>query len=187
MTASQALRALKEEVLAGTRNNKWHVVDDLITVAGHVYILPTLSCQTEILASADETGHEGVQKTLHRLRSNFHLMRSAIQEYVHACAMCQWNKTDHLHLEGLLQPLVVPTSVCVDVAMDFVEGFPRVNGKSVILMVVDRFSKAVHFITLGHPYTATIVACAFYDTIIRLHGIPSSIVSDRDSVFTSKF
>jgi len=66
----------------------------------------------------------------------------------------------------------------------FIEGLPKVSGKSVILTVVDRFSKYAHFIALGHPYTATSVARAFFDGIIRLHGFPSSIISDRDPVFT---
>ena len=68
--------------------------------------------------------------------------------------------------------------------MDFIEGLPKVGGKSVVLTVVDRFSKYVHFIALGHPYTATSVARAFFDGIVRLHGFPSSINSDRDPVFT---
>jgi hypothetical protein len=62
-----------------------------------------------------------------------------------------------------------------------------VNGKSVILTVVDRFSKYAHFVPLGHPYTATSVAKVFFEEIVRLHGLPESIVSDRDPVFTSKF
>jgi predicted choloylglycine hydrolase len=68
--------------------------------------------------------------------------------------------------------------------MDFIEGLPRVHGKSVILTVVDRFSKHTHFITLSHPYTALTIAKAFFDAIVRLHGFPPSIVSDRDSMFT---
>ena len=68
--------------------------------------------------------------------------------------------------------------------MDFIEGLPKVGSKSVILTVVDRFSKYAHFIALGHPYTATSVTRAFFDGIVRLHGFLSSIVSDRDPVFT---
>ncbi|WVZ95735.1 hypothetical protein U9M48_041462 [Paspalum notatum var. saurae] len=71
--------------------------------------------------------------------------------------------------------------------MDFIEGLPRVNGKTVILTVVDRLSTFAHFIPLAHPYTATTVAHAFFAEIVRLHGIPDSIVSDRDPVFTSAF
>jgi hypothetical protein len=101
--------------------------------------------------------------------------------------ICQRNKTEHLHPAGLLQPLEVPSSVWAHVSMDFVEGFPHVNGKSVVLTVVDRFSKYAHFLPLGHPYTATSVAKVFFEAIVRLHGLPESIVSDRDLVFTSKF
>lgn len=71
--------------------------------------------------------------------------------------------------------------------MDFIEGLPKVNGKSIILTVVDRFSKYAHFIALGHPYSASSVDRAFFDEIVRLHGIPSSIVSEWDLVFTSNF
>lgn len=59
--------------------------------------------------------------------------------------------------------------------------------KSVILTVVDHFSMYARFIALGHPYSATSVARAFFDSIVRLHGFPCFIVIDRDPVFTSKF
>jgi hypothetical protein len=71
-----------------------------------------------------------------------------------------------------------------DIAIDFIEGLPKVAGKLVILRVVDRFSKYAHFIPLDHPYTAASVARAFFDGIVCLHGFPSSIVSNRDPVFT---
>lgn len=58
--------------------------------------------------------------------------------------------------------------------MDFVEALPKVGDKSVILTVVDRFSKYAHFIPLGHPYTAESVARVFFAEIVRLHGIPES-------------
>ncbi|KAF0933937.1 hypothetical protein E2562_020848 [Oryza meyeriana var. granulata] len=77
--------------------------------------------------------------------------------------------------------------VWADVALDFIEGLPKVGGKSVILTVVDRFSKYCHFILLGHPYTVETVAKAFFTEIVRLHGIPQSLVFDRDLVFTSAF
>jgi hypothetical protein len=71
--------------------------------------------------------------------------------------------------------------------MDFIEGFPCVGGKSVILTMVNRFSKYAHFIPLGHLYTVVSVAKAFFNNIVKLHGIPCSIISDRDPVFTSTF
>ena len=78
----------------------------------------------------------------------------------------------------------MPSRVWADISLDFIEALPKVHGKSVLLTVVDRFSKYAHFIPLGHPYTASSVARAFFQDIVRLHGFPESIVSDRDPVFT---
>ena len=110
----------------------------------------------QLLRDAHEAGHEGAQKTLHRLRASFYNSRlhRLVRDFVRGCVVCQRNKTEHLHPAGLLQPLPVPTHVWSDIAMDFVEEFPRVGGKSVILTVVDRFSKMAHFVALSHPYSA---------------------------------
>jgi hypothetical protein len=139
-----------------------------------------------VIELAHSVGHEGIQKTLQRLRHHFLVDhdRRLVEDFVRACAVCQRNKTESLHPVGLLQPLEIPSSVWSDIAMDFVEGLPRVNGKSVILTVVDRFSKHAHFIALSHPYTAALVAKAFFKAIVWLHGFPRSIVSDRDPIFT---
>jgi hypothetical protein len=94
---------------------------------------------------------------------------------------------EQLRPAGLLQPLEAPSTVWTDINMDFVEGFPCINGKSVILTIIDWLSKYAHFIPLGRPYTAMSVAYAFFDNIACLHGILSSIVSDHEAVFTSNF
>jgi hypothetical protein len=69
--------------------------------------------------------------------------------------------------------------------MDFIEGLPNVHGKSIIFIVIDRSSKYTHFIALSHSYLATSIAHAFFNGIVHLHGFPTTIVSDHDSVFTS--
>jgi hypothetical protein len=165
------------------------VVDDLVTSGGRIYVPASSPFMEELLATAHGTRHEGTQKTLHRLRADFFVpsVRTTVRDFVRRCATCQKNKTEHLHPASLLQPLSVPSAIWADISMDFIEGFPKINGKMVILTVVDRFSKVAHFITLSHPYTATIVSRAFFTKIIRLHGIPSSIVSDCDPMFTSNF
>ena len=184
-----ALVALRDEVTAGTRAEPWAVRDGLLTYGGRIYIGSDSPLVQELLAAVHEDGHEGVQRTLHRLRRDFHFpgMRTIVQNFVRACATCQRNKAEHLHPAGLLLPLPVPSVVWSDIGLDFVEALPKVKGKSVILTVVDRFSKYAHFIPLAHPYSVESVAQAFFAEIIRLHGMPQSMVSDRDPVFTSKF
>jgi hypothetical protein len=71
--------------------------------------------------------------------------------------------------------------------MDFIEGLPNSNGHTIILVIVDRFTKYSHFYPIKHPFTASTIAQVFMDNIVKLHGIPKSIVSDRDEVFTSSF
>jgi hypothetical protein len=135
-----------------------------------------------VLLAVHGAGHEGVQKTL-RLWQTFFVpgARGIVQDFMRAYTTCQRNKSEQLHPTGLLQPLQVSSIVWSDVAMDFIEALPKVSGKSVILAVVDRFSKYTHFIPLGNPYTTTTVARAFFTEIVRLHGLPCSIISDRDN------
>lgn len=187
LEARDEYQRLRREVAAGRKGPQWLLVDDLVTVGRKVFVPAAAPIVQGLLANAHEAGHEGVQCTLHLLCADFHIPgdKALVQAFVRDCSVCQRNKTSHLLSSGLLQPLPVPSLIWSDVAMDFIEGLPKVNNKSVILTVVDPLSKAAHFIPLGHPYTATTVARAFFDEIVRLHGLPESIVSDRDPVFTS--
>ena len=85
-------------------------------------------------------------------------MAKDIQAYLRSCGVCQACKYDTAASPGLLQPLPIPEGVWIDISMDFIDGLPVSYGKSVILVVVDRLSKAAHFMALSHPYTATSVA-----------------------------
>nr|XP_034898556.1 uncharacterized protein LOC118036834 [Populus alba] len=84
-------------------------------------------------------------------------------------------------------PLLVPHQIWEDILMDFIDGLPKSRGKNVIFVVVDHLSKYAHFIALSHLYTASSVAQAFFDNVFKIHGMPKTIVSDRDRVFLSDF
>lgn len=88
---------------------------------------------------------------------------------------------------GLLQSLPVPALVWNEVTMDFITHLPVSRGFSVVMVVVDRLTKAAHFGMLASGFTASKVARLFTDIVVKFHGFPSSIVSDRDPIFLSKF
>lgn len=114
-------------------------------------------------------------------------MKTDIENYIKQCEVCQHNKHSHQHPIGLLQPLPILDGVWTALSMDFIEGLPKSEGYSVILVVVDRFTKLAHFIPMKHPYTTLQSAQLFMDNIVKLHGLPKSIVTDRDTVFVSQF
>ena len=93
---------------------------------------------------------------------------------------CQHYKYDCLSPVDLLQPLLVPNRVWADISMDFIEGLPSSRGKSVIMVVVDHLSKYAHFVPLSHSFKAAMVAQSFFHNIVKLHGAPTSIVSNRN-------
>jgi hypothetical protein len=94
---------------------------------------------------------------------------------------------EHCKLTGLLSPLPISNSSWQDIPMDFIEGLSVSNGYSVILVVVDIFTKYANFYPLKHPFTANSIAVVFLDNVMKLHGIPKTIESDRDKVFKSAF
>jgi hypothetical protein len=134
-------------------------------------------------------GHSGSRVTYHRMKHLFYWphMKQYIADKIAICPICQISKTERVHYPGLLDPLNIPTTKWSELSMDFVEGLPKSKGKNVILVIVDRLTKYAHFFVLAHPYSAQDVAKLFMDNIKKLHGLPNSIVSDRDTIFTSKF
>lgn len=134
-------------------------------------------------------GHAGVTRTLARVSSQFYWpnMKYDIKDFVQQCAICQQAKVAHTLPTGLLQPLPIPQQIWEDITMDFITGLPNSFSFTMIMVVIDRLSKYGHFIALKSDYSSKTVAQAFMLHVVKLHGVPKSIVSDRDKVFTSSF
>ena len=133
--------------------------------------------------------HPGAARTLASIQQRFWWpsMGRDVRTFVAACDVCASNKSGNRAPAGLLRPLPVPHRPWSHIAIDFVTGLPVSDGHSCILTVVDRFSKAAHFIPLAKLPTAKQTAELMVLHVFRLHGLPTDIVSDRGPQFSAQF
>lgn len=184
------IQQLTESIQQGTPHPVGYTV--LLMYKGRV-VLPNTCALIKLLLKEYHdgplAGHSGDLKTYQRIAREWYWpgMRREVMKYVLGCEVCQKNKHSTLRPAGLLHPLPIPSQVWEEVGQDFVEGLPTSQGKDTIMVVVDRLSKYAHFLTLRHPFSAPMVAELFTKEIIRLHGTPTSMVSNRDKVFLSLF
>lgn len=170
-----------------------HSSKNLTQVMGHqaVFFVPK-RVRTDVLQwghSSSITCHPGVSRTLEFICRRFWWPKIAddVKSFVAACPICAQHKSSRSRPQGQLLPLPVPARPWSHISMDFVTGLPLSQGNKVILVVVDRFSKACHLIPLpklpSAPQTAEIVL----QHVFRLHGFPQDVVSDRGPQFASRF
>jgi hypothetical protein len=115
-------------------------------------------------------------------------MKREIAEYVAVCDNCHRIKAEHQRPAGLLQWLQIPQWKWDEIGMDFIVGLPRTRTSyDSIWVVVDRLTKAAHFIPVKTTYNSAVLAELYRSRIVCLHGIPKKIVSNRGTQFTSHF
>lgn len=134
--------------------------------------------------------HPRATKMYHDLKRLFWCpgMKKEIVSFVYSCLTCQKSKIENQKSYGLMQPLSIPEWKWDSISMEFVSGLPRTaKNCEAIWVVVDRLTKYAHFIPIRMDYPMEKLAELYIENIVSLHGIPSSIVSDRDPRFTSKF
>jgi len=134
-------------------------------------------------------GHMGQDKTIELVRRHFWWpkMDERIIDYVGSCLECQKNKAARHQPYGLSSPLELPYSPWQSIAMDFISELPLSEGCDQLWVVIDRFTKTVHFLPLKkEKKTAADLAVIFAREVWKYHGLPTDIISDRDSRFTSE-
>jgi hypothetical protein len=164
--------------------------DGLIRYKQRIWVGSNLALQHKILTSLHASaigGHSGFEVTYKRVKQLFawFKLKQSVQNFVAQCSVCQQAKNERVAYPGLLAPLPIPNSAWHTVTLDFIEGLPKSAGFNCILVVVDKFSKYAHFVTLSHPFTAFQVAITYLNNVFKLHGLPHVMISDRDKVFTS--
>jgi len=143
-----------------------------------------------ILESEHDTkvaGHMGQDKTIELIQRNFWWpkMNERIIDFVRSCPECQWNKASRHQPYGLSAPLELSYAPWQSITMDFITELPCSEGCDQLWVVIDRFTKMAHFIPLKGKTVADLTKI-FAREIWRFHGLPTDIVSDRDSRFTSE-
>ncbi|RVW60643.1 Transposon Ty3-G Gag-Pol polyprotein [Vitis vinifera] len=136
------------------------------------------------------TIHPGGTKMYKDLRQNYWWsgMKRDIAQFVAQCLVCQQVKAEHQRPAGSLQPLAIPEWKWEHITMDFVIGLPRtLGGNNAIWVIVDRLTKSAHFLPMKVNFSLDRLASLYVKEIVRMHGVPVSIVSDRDPRFTSRF
>ncbi|CAR64332.1 YALI0E14388p2 [Yarrowia lipolytica CLIB122] len=134
-------------------------------------------------------GHYGYFKSYERLARAYYWPRMIdhMRNHTRSCLICQTTKARRAPPQGLLKQLPVPTGNWQEITMDFIGGIPTTHrGHNNIWVTVDRMSKMVHLIPCKTSTDGEELADMYIDRIVRYHGVPRSIVSDRDKLFTAK-
>jgi hypothetical protein len=135
--------------------------------------------------------HPSYQKSIAMVKSQYYWpgMKKEVVEFISKCLACQKFKVEHRHPAGLLQPLSIPKWKWEVVTMDFINKLPKTNSEhdSTMVVVVDKLTKVAHFIPIKLTHKEANIVDIYLREIPLLHGIPKTIVSNRDPKFTSKF
>ncbi|KAL0285964.1 UNVERIFIED_CONTAM: Transposon Ty3-G Gag-Pol polyprotein [Sesamum calycinum] len=187
------LQKMKTKVQEG-KNNQFIIQDDGMLLNGKRICVPDVEeLRTEIMHEAHYAPyamHPGSTKMYRDLRPYYWwpTMKKDVAEFVARCLTCQQVKAEHQAPAGKLHPLTIPEWKWEKITMDFIVGLPRTFRKhDAIWVVVDRLTKSAHFLPIRQNDSLDKLAELYVSEIVRLHGIPTSIVSDRDPRFTSHF
>lgn len=168
------------------------ISNGLLMHKGLIYIPNLADIKLRILQEHHDTptaGHPGQAKTFELVTHNYSWpgLRKYIREYVAGCDQCARCKPSRHKPYGELCPLPVPPAPWTSVSLDFVVQLPTSRGYTAILVVVDRLTKMAHFIPTINEVDAPLTAQLYLEHVYKLHGLPQDLVSDRGSVFTSRF
>jgi len=184
----KAVEEMKKVGVKMLRDEEWREEDGLMLKEGKVYVPKDEALRVEIIRLHHDMpmgGHGGQWKTAEMVTRNFWWpgVTREVKRYVEGCDACQRNKNRTEQPAGKLMPNSIPDKAWMHISADFITKLPLVQGYDSILVVVDQFTKMVHFVPTTEKTTAEGLARLFRDNVWRLHGLPESIISDRGPQF----
>ena len=170
----------------------WQIIDELIYYKNRLCLPNNRELQTQNAKGCHNSqiaGHFGQEKTIEIVCRDFYLkgVTAWINDYLRCCDQCQNNKSPRHARFALLQPLQVPYAAWTSISTDFITQLPESQGRTQIMVVVDRFTKMAYFIALEQNATAKEVANVFLREVWKLHGLPTEIISDMYAKFSGEF
>ena len=146
-------------------------------------------CGLIIEAAHAVVGHFGPQKTSNYVHRWYwwSCIYLDVMVFCRSCKRCQQSKSLTICPFGLLHGLPIPSKPWESIAMDFIGPFPEINGYNYLWVIICRFTSMTHLVPVNTSTKATELSWLFVIEVVRLHGLPASIVSDRDSKFTSRW
>lgn len=179
-----------DALITGVHPAFLHFVNGIWWWRDRIYL--PMSLRSSVLKEVHESctgGHWGAMKTFDLLSRSFGWpnMRKDVLSFLNTCGSCQQVKVDRRPPQGQLVPLPIPDRPWSTIGIDFIVKLPLSNEFDSVMVVVDHFSKAAHFIPAKESWGADELAKAFVDKVFRFHGLPDVIISDRGSTLVSAF
>jgi hypothetical protein len=197
--STDALAGEAQEKIRTNVDSKWTVDSQgLLRLGGKAYVPPDGALRGEVMKNCHDhptAGHYGQRKTVLLVQRHYWwpTLRQDVNEYVKTCDICQRTKASRQQMPGEMQALPIPTKPFESITMDFITDLPPSTDSTTgavhdcIMVVVDRYTKVARYIPCRKTLDAPELARLFVSYWFKDQGLPQSIVSDRGSVFTSKF
>ena len=183
--------SLLNTIVEDTSTNGFEVQDRFLFRNNLIYV-PDGPCRLRTIKECHDdalAGHFSVVKTLELISRSFWWLQpwKLVNEFVRTCDTCTPTKSTHHCPYSMLQPLPNPIRPWASISTDFITDLPETNGFNSILVVVDRFTKMAHFIPCVKAISRVETMDMLLTNIVRLHGLPDEIISDRGPQFISTF
>ena len=186
----KAVEEMKQAGVKMLRDEKQREVNGVMYKEGKVYVPKDDKLRAEIIRLYHNTpiGEHGRQwKTMELVTRNFWQpgVTKEVKQYIERCDVCQQNKNRTKQLAGKLMPNSIPKKPWIHISADFITKLPLAQGYNLILVVVDRLTKMMHFIPTTEKTLAEGLAQLFRDNMWKLHGLSESIILDRRPQFAA--
>jgi len=187
----RVVEEMKKVGVKELRGNEWKIEGDLVLKEGKVYVPKDEELRAEVIQlhhDVPAAGHGGRWKMVELVTRNYWWpeVTRDVGKYVEGCDLCQRMKNRTEEPAGKLKLSEVPQKTWSHLTVDFITKLPVVAGKNVILVVCNRLSKITHFVATTEGTSAEGLARLFRDNVWKLHGLPESVISDREPQFVAE-